>query len=542
MFAVLYFPQFAMQAVLRHEPELWVRPVGLIDAALTVPRVVDATPSAREVGVADGMTAPHALARCRSVQLRHRSPHHEATATEAVLQAVYAFSPNLESTAPGIMTLDLRGLAKLSPVRSDLNAKNGTRNAEGKEGGRSDESTAVERYTAWAEPLVSVLETLGLRARVGIGPTPNVAQHAARWADCERTAVAGRTSTGGGSGIFVVTDSTAFVAALPPIALGPSSEVLDVLRRWGIQTVGELLALGQTELADRFGLEALALFAAASVNTIRPLRWVQPSEKFEESHAFETGIETLEPLLFMLRRFVDALSRRLEGLGMAAGSLSLRLSLESGAKVERVLRLPQPTHRPEVLFRMLHTHLETVRTESPVVSVALLAEPARPQQKQYSLFEAALRDPHQFQETLARLVALVGADRVGTPQREDTHRADAFHMVPPDFENSLPKAPEEVPLLLRWVPLRRFRPSIPAEAECDEVPLPKGTDQGRPVWLRCAQAQGRIRVAIGPWRASGRWWDDQCWARDEWDVVTHEGAVLRLVRAGNAWQVEGVLD
>ena len=79
---------------------------------------------------------------------------------------------------------------------------------------------------------------------------------------------------------------------------------------------------------------------------------------------------------------------------------------------------------------MLQTHLENFRSEHPIVAVALSAEPIKPAGEQFGLFETTLRNPHQLSETLARLTALLGGDRIGTPVLEETHRPDAFRMQP----------------------------------------------------------------------------------------------------------------
>src|ERR1051326_7190120 len=304
MFAVIYIPRFALQAALRHEPELGSKPIALVDPERTTPLVCDLTDAARQRGVSEGLTPTQAMARCAELSVRHRSVAQEIAAGHAVLQCAWGFSPHIEATAPGVCTLDLRGLAILS--EDDPGAMSG-----------------------WAAHLRAALAGQQLRVRVGIGPTPNLARHAARWAD----------------GIEIVRDPKAFIASLPVAALEPSSDVTTVLQKWGIRTVGELLALGQEALVDRLGLEALALCAAASTSVVRPLNLVRPSERFEESFEFETAIETIEPLLFVLRRFVDQLSQRLEWVGVAAELLVLRLRLESGDSLERRLPIPPPTDR-----------------------------------------------------------------------------------------------------------------------------------------------------------------------------------------------------
>ncbi len=498
MFAVLHIPHFPLQAALRHEPEQWTAPTALVDPARNPPVVCDATEPARAAGVTDGLTSPQAMARCRAVAIRRRAPAQEEAAMDALLQAAYAFSPRIEATAPGVCTLDLRALARLA--------------------GADAAAIAV-----WAGTIRQALAAQNLRARVGVGPTPNVARQAARWTE----------------GIEIVGDPGSFLASLPVAALEPSSDVSGILQKWGIRTVGELLALGQAELVDRLGLEALALFAAASATASRPLRHAQPPERFEEAFEFEHEIETMEPLLFIVRRFVDQLSLRLELSGFVAESLTLRLRLEAGAPLERRLRVPQPTRRADVLFRMLHTYLETLRTDSPIKALTLTASPGQPEQKQFGLFEAALRDPHQFQETLARLAGLVGADRVGTPVLEDSHRSDAFRLIPPDFENAPPVSPRPSAAALQPVPVRRLRPAPAATVET--APNEARAD-APPVSVHCAVANGKLSVVVGPWRASGNWWEPGAWQREEWDAVTKDGKVIRLAKRPEGWFVEGVLD
>jgi protein ImuB len=497
MFAVVYMPQFGLQAALRHEPDLWTKAVALVDPVRSTPTVCDLTESARQAGVAAGLTPTQAMARCGQVLIRHRSPKSESSASDAGLQCAYGFSPNIEATASGVITLDLRGLMKLAGAESPA-------------------------LIAWAGELRTALGHQGLRARIGVAPTPSMARHAARWSE----------------GIEVVGEPKAFIASLPVAALEPSSDVSEILYKWGVRTVGEFLALGQEAVMDRLGLEALALFAAASPSASRPLHLVRPAERFEESFEFDPAIETMEPLLFLLRRFVDQLCARLELTGFVAELLKLRLRLESGEVMERSLRIPQPTRDVEILFRTLHIYLETLRTDAAIVMVGLTIDPTQPQQKQFGLFEAALRDPHQFQETLARLTALLGSDRVGTPVRGNSHRPDVFKLVSPDFENASAVGGRRRPAALEPLALRRFRPAV--KADIGTQAAPNGTDA--PATILCSAAKGRLKLAMGPWRASGRWWEPGAWQREEWDLSTTSGQVIRVVKNGEGWVVEGVVD
>src|SRR5438094_10323372 len=207
-------------------------------------------------------------------------------------------------------------------------------------------------------------------------------------------------------------------------------EILAVLHKWGIHTLGQLAALDKKELAARLGPKAIGMWERANGKSQRLLKFVRPPESFEESFEFENEIETAEPLLFMLRRFLEQLAIRLSGIYLVAKELTLRVTFTDKQIYERIFKIPQPTNNVDLLFRMLHTHLENFKSEYPIVAVALSAQPVKPAREQFGLFETTLRNPHQLSETLARLTALLGADRVGTPILEETHRPDAFHLEP----------------------------------------------------------------------------------------------------------------
>src|SRR5437667_1212489 len=192
-------------------------------------------------------------------------------------------------------------------------------------------------------------------------------------------------------------------------------QILGILHKWGIHTLGQLAALDKEQLGIRLGPEAVRMWERASGKSERLLKLVRPPESFDESFEFENEIETAEPLLFMLRRFLEQLSLRLSAIYLVAKELTLRITFSNKQNYERVFKIPQPTNDVDLLFRMLHTHLENFKSEHPIIAVSLQAQPIKAASQQYGLFETTLRNPNQLSETLARLTALLGADRVGTP-------------------------------------------------------------------------------------------------------------------------------
>jgi protein ImuB len=513
MFAAIYIPNFALQALLRHEPQLLDAPVALLQENSPKSPVRQVTGKAGACGVVCGMTSTQAKARCESILFKTRSPIAEETAQEILIECAYQAAAFIESTEPGVCTMDLRGLpvVKMEPP--------------------------LPAFENWAGALKRRIEAFHLSGSIGIAAAPGLALQAAKCAPPP------------GSFIFVE-HPREFWKSLPVDSLSPAllPEIREILSKWGLHTVGAFLALGKAAIAARLGPAGVELYERAHADRERPLNHTTPKQIYEESFEFEQQVETLEPLLFILRRFLDQLARRIEMPGLAAEEVFLSLRLESGDSADRALKIPSPTRDVDVLFRILHNYLENLRTSSAVVGLSLRLKTCRAESEQFQLFETAIRDPNRFYETAGRLSAWLGADRVGTPVIQNSHRSDDVKVVPLSRSAAAEKSgagsreDSDAPRLTialsavaaakpRGLVLRRYRPPRPAVVRLED---------GRPIFIQSNGMRSTITKSAGPWRKSGQWWE-ALWTREEWDIETKEG-LYRIFREGQAWLLEGAYD
>ncbi len=511
-FAVLHLPDFPLQALLRTAPDLATRPVALLDGERKRALVLACTPAAAASAVEPGLAAPAALARCPELVLRQRHPSAEAEATAALLAAAATLSPLYEATAPGLTTADLTALPRAQRLPRIQSA-------------------------------VTQLTTLGFQATAALAPTPLLARYGAQ--PLSLSSLSSSCSPPDAptlaqienppSKIQNIENPQGFLAPLPLAVAEPTPEHAAILALWGVRTLGDLTALPKADVAQRLGPAGLALWERAAGQTTRPLQPVTPPASFTATLELEFAIETLEPLLFLLRRFTDRLALELATAGLAAATLTLTLTLDNEATHARTIRLPEPTASADLLHRTLHSYLETIQTDSPVVAARLDLEPTRPLHRQHGLFDSSLRDPHGFAETLARVAALLGNDRIGTPRLADTHRPDSSTLTKPSPIVSPPSLSTEPAIGL---PLRRFRPPLPARVE-----LAPRTRQ--PTYVASTQINGPVLAHLGPWRASGDWWQpDQAWAHEDWDIALAPPSpgLYRLTETPTGWYLDGEYD
>ena len=482
-YAVIRAKDFALQALRRGDPALAGRPVALVCGEGRRAVVTEVSPEAD--GVEAGIPAALAFARCPGIILRSRDPSAEVEAQRLLIAAAFSLSPRVEATAPGACTVDLQG---------------------------------ADPQRAWgrAQALAAELAMAGLSVAVGFGRTPLLSSYAAEHAM---------------AGLAVLEDERAFLSVLPLAAALPSPPQAEILARWGLRTCGELTALPKGEIGARLGAGGVALWERAAGETVRVLRPVEPAKTFAAQWDYEPPVDSVEPLLFRLRRFAERIALELRGAGFVAERVTLALLMEDGTDYRREFRLPEPGADVDGWMRVLAAHLESVRTAARIAGARLTAAPARPPEKQDGLFDTGLRDPQTFWENLARLGAIVGSDRVGTPVPADSHRPDAFTLEKP--QEAVPAPEGQPPHPQRGPALRRFRPARPLSVEMDGF---------RPRRLEGGDLRDTVAACRGPWRESGDWWKPDCWAREVWCVELAGGGLYQIARTAAGWVVEGMLD
>jgi len=465
----------------------------------------------------------------RSVSKSEISAFAEAEKTTSVLLGLaFEFSPLVEQTSADTVLLNIAGQDILF----------GTPKAE------ESSTEEIEATRNLANAIARRAKALDLKLSVAVAANPDVAIHAAR-------SLKGVTVIPNGDELSELQDLSIRTIdySLVKIDAKRGEEIQETFALWGIRTFGDLARLPLSGVAERLGQDGVRLQKLARAKTDRRLNLVRPPIGFEQSLELEHPVCELEPLSFILSRLLNQLCANLHEYALATNELKIELKLQDGTQHQRTITLPVPMRNPKTLLRLLLFDIEARPPQAPVIAVTITAEPVKPRGSQTGLFIPLAPEPEKLEITLARLAKLVGADNVGSPETRDTHRPDAFRMnkfsLPTARSRSNPQSANRNSQSVMG--FRIFRPAWRAYVQ---------TKHGKPTRLsaRSEQSAGKIRGAVicaaGPWRASGDWWRQDVWARDEWDVAVIDPAspeseiLCRVYRdlASEQWFVAGIYD
>ena len=264
-----------------------------------------------------------------------------------------------------------------------------------------------ETETLFGDHLLKSLSQAGLPAKLGIASSKMSARVAA--------------GLPGSPTIVPPGEEADFLAPLPLYRLSPESEVAETLTRWGINSIGDFAKLPSAEVASRLGSLGQQLHATARGLDPNPLIARKPPQVFREGMTLEWPIVNLEAFLFIARTALERLIGRLDERGLGCRKLELSLQLEPDGFWERSIDLPSPTREVKTLLTLLRLDLEAHPAGAPVTGFAFTAHPDAAKLAQLSLLGPASLSPDRLATTLARLFALLGPGRVGSPRTKSGH-------------------------------------------------------------------------------------------------------------------------
>ncbi len=509
MIACLFVPLFPLAARLRSEPELKGEAVAIFEGNGNAAHVVAATRKARRAGIVPGMTLPQARAHMPGLVARGRDAECERAASEALLEVAESFSPRIEDAGEGVVYVDLEGHARL-------------------DGRRKTADGAVREL---AQDMIRAAEKAGLPARVGVAASKLAARVAAGLPESPTVVAEGAEAS--------------FLAPLPLEKLAPQLEIAATLDRWGLSTIGELAKLPEGEVASRLGEIGRALHMSARGLDPQPLEpWVPPPS-FTEGMDLEWPLATLEPFLFLAHAALERLLARLESRALSCTRLEVTLKLDPDGHDARAIALPAPTRDAKTLLTLVRLELEARPPGAPVAGFVFSAHPDSPRRAQLSLFGPAALSPDRLATTIARLAALLGADRVGSPRSIDGHRPERYastgYTPPPP-----PKLRSPARNGRGLLSVRVLRPPVAVEVLVDNRP---SAADNRPVSIQSPPdatppISGSVRVASGPWSLEDGWWTEAPADRDYWDIELSDGGLYRIYRERpvDKWFADGVYD
>lgn len=465
LFAAIHAADFPAQAILRLRPDLHSKPVVILDGKPPQESVCSLNLHARKRGTAIGITRLEAE-ELGGIQLLSRSLSTEQAARTVLLECAAQFSPRIEETFDAnacAFVLDISGTERLFGPPLQL-----------------------------AQCLRSRITATGFRASVCVSSNFDTARIKAEFS----------------RGIAVIPQGkeAEAISDIPISAVRLDEEHYEMFALWGIRTLGELAELPEEELITRLGQQSAVWIKLSRGHAEHAFYPLEAAFELKEHIEFEDPVEQLDSLLFIGSGMINKLIARADGRAMCLASLTIAMTLERSITYKSIIRPAIPSNDGKFLLKLLQLEIGAHPPQATVVSLTLIAEAGQQSKVQLGLFTPQTPEPSRLDVTLARLKALVGPDRVGSPVLLDTHRRGSFNLV--DFV--IPDKPSTQNVSATRISLRRFRPPHPLRIQLQ---------MQTPVAFRDRDDVYQVHVAYGSWHSSGCWWSVNQWDLEEWDVM-----------------------
>ena len=498
---VVWCPDWPVMALLANLP------AGAPAAVLDKGQVLACSPSARTEGVRRGMRRRDAQSRCLELTLADHRPEADARAFEEVLVAIEELSPGVAPLRPGLCALRV-------PARFY--------------GGE------VEAGAVIAERLVA----LGVwDVRLGVADGLFAAEQAARRAlaqDCL---------------VVEPGESAAFLAGLPVETLD-APDLVSLLRRMGLATLGAFAGLAAADVHTRFGSHGELLHRFARGLDPHPVSRRAVPPELEATLTLEPPLELVEPIAFSLRTTAEAFVAGLAAHGLVCTTVRIEVDCDGTLASSRRWLHPRWFSAADVVDR-LRWQLQAGGIAAPVDAVRLVPEVAEPLAEHAdSLFGGGPDD--RVARGIARVQSMVGHDAVlaagvqggrGPADRDLRvpwgERAVGARSTQAPWPGSIPPpAPATV--------FAEPQEALVVGAEGQSVVVSgRGAVSCPPDRFRADASAPWQPVAswAGPWPVDEQWWDEAAARRiARFQVVGVDGSAWLMVVEDGRWFTEARYD
>jgi protein ImuB len=511
-------------------------------------RIVACSPAARHNGVAVHQRRREAQAKCPELTVIDHDPAVDARAFEPVAAALEALTPRIEIVNPGCCAFPTRGPSRYH-------------------GG--DEVLAGMA----AELAAGVLAGRG-PAQVGVADGPFAARLAAR----------SRPARSGPSGPPFGVDAPEVVepGGSPGFLAGQSVTTLDrpelvgVLERLGVRTLGAFAALPVADVVGRFGSEGAVAHRLASGLDERPPATSPPPVDLSVAIELDPPAERIEAAAFVARGLADELQGKLSRRGSACTQLLIGAETEHGERHERVWRTEGRFTAMSIAERVrwqidgwLHSGVQ--RPTGGLTRLWLVPDEVVPAGGRQMVFTSAgpgavdaVEAADRAARALARVQGMAGVEAVHVPERRGGRSpAEQIVLVPAaavDVTEPRPatergwvtepwpgRVPDPAPAVVHV-------PPVAAEVlDADGRPVVvdgRGLIASPPATVTVGggreERRGRptaVASYAGPWPCDERWWDPANHRRRaRLQVLTTAGQAYLLVVESGSWAVEATYD
>lgn len=484
-------------------------------------RVVACSATARASGVKRGLRRREAQARCPEVHVALADTDRDARVFEPVVSAIAAIAPGVEVLRPGLLVLAARGVARYF----------------------GSEHRAAER-------LIDEASAVGVECQIGIADELSTAVIAARHAHV--------VPRGGGAG-FLAPLPVAELAAEPSTAATDRGELIDLLRRLGLRTIGDYAALTPGDVASRFGTDAVLAHRSARGEPERPPSARALPPDLDVEYLCDPPIDRVDAAAFAGRGLAEQLHTKLAAAAVACTRLMVHASTGNGESVSRIWRCAEPL-TPEGTADRVRWQLDgwlTGRSENKPTSgiTTLRLEPIEvvaAGELQLGLWGSVGDEDERARRALVRVQGLLGGESVlggvlsggRGPVERITLRPLGDELVPlSDPAAPWPgRLPEPAPAA---VIASRPTVTLTDPAGAGVCVTDRGDFDARPARMRWGTREWELTGLAGPWPVDERWWAGGIGATGpvaRAQVLLEDDRALLLVFDEGQWRVEGIYE